>query len=98
MKPRKLLRPKQMWAKLGCGKTKFDEDCRHRRDDDPFVPGTTIKRLKPVPLGERNIAYVEHEGDELIDALAKLRDSAPASTRGTRGGAAIPAPDRPDGR
>jgi hypothetical protein len=76
MKPRKILRPKATQEKLACGKTKFDDDYRHHSDDDPDVPGAPgVKRLKPVPLGERNIGYLEHEVDELIDALAELRDA-----------------------
>jgi hypothetical protein len=76
MKPRRLLRQKAMCAKLGCGKTKFGKDYRYHSADDPYVPGAPgVKRLKPVPVGERNIAFLEHEGDELIDGLAALRDA-----------------------
>jgi hypothetical protein len=67
-----------MWAKLACGKTKFETHYRWHSDADPFVPDTKIPRLKPISLGERNIAYLEHEGDALINALAKLRDTAKA--------------------
>jgi predicted DNA-binding transcriptional regulator AlpA len=73
-KPRKILRPKAVYEKCGCGKTKFDEEYRYYSDGDPNVPGTDIPRLKPIPLGARNIGYLEHEADKLIDALAKLRD------------------------
>ena len=73
-KPRNILRPKATYQKFGCGKTKFDEDYRYHGPDNPFVPNTEIPRLKPLPLGERNIGYLEHEADKLIDALAKLRD------------------------
>ena len=61
--------------KFGCGKTKFDDDYRFHSADDPFVPNTDIPRLKPIPLGERNIGYLEHEADALIDALAAARRS-----------------------
>jgi hypothetical protein len=81
MKPRRLLRPKQTWAKLGVGKTSFDQHYRFHIPDDPFVPGTEIPRLKHVPLGERNIAYLEHEADALIDALAELRDVGARTTQ-----------------
>jgi predicted DNA-binding transcriptional regulator AlpA len=73
--PRIILRLKDVLNRLACGKTKFDDDYRHHSDDDPYVPGTNIPRVKPIPLGERNIGYLEHEVDELIDALAKLRDA-----------------------
>ena len=97
-----------MWAKLGIGKTVFEEKYRFHapdtncpechgtgRDPDadnpsgrcdacggtnPYVPDTQqrVKRVKAIPLGVRNIAFLEHEGDELIDGLAKLRDAAKA--------------------
>ena len=81
MKPQKILRPKATYEKLGCGKTKFDEDYRYHSPDNPFVPGTNIPRLKPIPLGERNIGYLEHEADALIAALARLRDAPKAGAR-----------------
>jgi hypothetical protein len=71
MKPRKILRPKETWKKLACGKTKFDEDYEFHDPADPYVPGTEIPRLKPIPLGPRNKGFLEHEADALIDALAK---------------------------
>jgi len=72
MKPRKILRPKETWNKLGCGKTKFEQDYRWHSDNDPDVPGAPgVKRLKPIPLGPRNIGFPENEIDELIEALAE---------------------------
>ena len=78
---RRILRAKEAWAKLACGKTKFEEDYRHHSDDDPHVPGTDIARVKPIPLGERLIGFLEHEIDDLIDALAELRDAIPDDAR-----------------
>jgi hypothetical protein len=71
--PRILLPLKQVLIRLACGKTKFEEDYRFHTPDDPYVPNTDIPRLKPIPIGERNIAFLEHELDELIDELAALR-------------------------
>jgi predicted DNA-binding transcriptional regulator AlpA len=45
------------------------------KDPLPFVPGTEIPRVRPVPLGPRNIGYLDAEIDELIDAIAELRDA-----------------------
>ena len=78
---RRILRAKEAWAKLACGKTKFEEDYRHHSDNDPHVPGTDIARVKPIPLGERLIGFLEHEIDDLIDALAELRDAIPDDAR-----------------
>jgi hypothetical protein len=98
MKSRKILRPKQTWASLGCGKTKFETDYRFHSADDPFVPGTNIRRLKPIKLGERNVGFLEHELDALIEALAeagghseskaKNRKAAPRQRQRRNGGSA----------
>ena len=76
--PTILLRLKQVLIRLACGKTKFDEDYRFHSADDPFVPNTEIPRLKPIALGERNIAFLESELDDLIDALARRRSAEPS--------------------
>jgi predicted DNA-binding transcriptional regulator AlpA len=70
-KPRKILRPKETWARFGRGKTAFEENYRWHSPDDPFVTGTRIKRLKPIRLGPRNVGFLEHEVDQLIDQLAE---------------------------
>jgi hypothetical protein len=84
--PRRLLRPKEAWARLGCGKTKFELEYRLRDPADPYVPGAPgVKRLKPLHLGPRNIAYLENEADDLIRGLAELREAAPpVGTRTTQ--------------
>jgi hypothetical protein len=71
MKPRRILRPKETWARLGCGKTKFEEDYEFHDSADPSITGTDIPRLKPIPLGPRNKGFLEDHLDALIDALAK---------------------------
>ena len=40
--------------------------------------------MKPIPLGERLIGFLEHEIDELIDALAELRDERQGIVRTPR--------------
>src|SRR5262245_59762075 len=67
--PRVILRLKQAVARLGCGRTKFDEDYRFHSADDPNVPGTKILRVKALDLGPRIKGFLEHEIDALIDAL-----------------------------
>jgi hypothetical protein len=77
-----ILRLKQVRNRLACGKTKFEEDYRWHTAADPDVPGMPgVKRLKPIPLGERNIGFLEHELDALIDALAAARDVTPPTPR-----------------
>jgi predicted DNA-binding transcriptional regulator AlpA len=74
MKPRKILRPKEAMTRLGCGHTKFYNDYVYRKGGDENVPGTSVRRLHSVPLGPRNVGLLEHEIDDLIDALTELRD------------------------
>ena len=76
--PRIILRLKQVLNRLACGKTKFKEHYRYHTPDDPHVPGTDIPRVKPIPLGPRNIGFLDSEIDGLVDALADLRDAQPA--------------------
>ena len=78
---RRILRAKEAWAKVACGKTKFEEDYRHHSDNDPYVTGTKdVLRLKEIPLGDRLIGFLEHEVDALIDALARRRDTVSVGT------------------
>jgi predicted DNA-binding transcriptional regulator AlpA len=77
MRPRTLTRLKQAYGCLGCGKTKFYQDYRLNDPAEPYVPGTTIPRLRPIHLGPRNIGFLGSEIDDLIDALAALRPVVP---------------------
>jgi predicted DNA-binding transcriptional regulator AlpA len=70
---KRITRPKEGYHRLGCGHTKFWEDYVLNDPDDPFVPNTKIPRLKRIPLGPRNIGFLDSEIDELIDALAAER-------------------------
>jgi predicted DNA-binding transcriptional regulator AlpA len=78
---KRIVREPEACDRLGCKRTKFREDYRLNDPAEPFVPDSEIPRLKPVPLGTRNLGFLDHEIDQLIDALAKLRDTAPAVTR-----------------
>jgi len=71
MKPRKIVRRKEAWGRMGCGRTKFTEDYEFHNEADPYVPGTKIKRLRSIPLGPVNRGFLDHELDALIDALAE---------------------------
>jgi predicted DNA-binding transcriptional regulator AlpA len=84
MKPKRIVREPEACSRLGCKRTKFREDYRLNDPADPNVPNTDIPRLRPIPLGVRNVGYLDGEIDQLIDGLAELRDSAPAVPRTTR--------------
>ncbi len=57
---------------LPVGHSKFYQDFVLHSEDDPYVPGTSIPRLRPVPLGENAVGYYSDELAALIDALGEL--------------------------
>jgi predicted DNA-binding transcriptional regulator AlpA len=65
-RPKRLLRPKEAWSRLGCKRTKFYED---------YVK---TGRLRLVTLGPKSKGAVEDEVDSLIDELIAARDSETA--------------------
>jgi predicted DNA-binding transcriptional regulator AlpA len=77
MNPKRILREPEACSRLGCRRTKFRTDYRLTDPAKPNVPHTNIPRLRPVPLGPRNIGFLEHEIDELIGGLAELRELRP---------------------
>ena len=84
MKPKRIVREPEACDRLGCKRTKFRDDYRLNDPANPNVPNTPIPRLRPVPLGPHNIGFLDDELDELITALAELRDTVPAAKRTTR--------------
>lgn len=55
----------------------------HRSDDDPFVPGTEVRRLKLVDIGPKARAIDEADLDQLINELAAIPHK-PWDVRGDR--------------
>jgi hypothetical protein len=76
----RMLRPKVVQAQIGVGKTKFNDDfIDHGRDGEGrYIPGTDVRRLRPVYLGPRCIAFPSDEVDDLIERLKALRDAQAA--------------------
>jgi predicted DNA-binding transcriptional regulator AlpA len=71
-----ILRPKVTQARLGLGKTIFNDNyVDHGRDGEACIPGTDIPRLRPVPLGPRCIGFPSDEVDQLLERLRALRDA-----------------------
>jgi hypothetical protein len=62
-------------GRLGVGKTKFHEDFIDN-GGDPYIPGTRVRRLKPVRIGLRAMAFVDDEIDQLVEGLRAERDKA----------------------
>jgi hypothetical protein len=78
MSAKRILRPAQVHGpnnKIPVGHTKFFEDMVYHEGGDEFVPGTKIRRLRRVPLGERAIGFLEDEVDALIEGLRAHRDA-----------------------
>jgi hypothetical protein len=64
-------------GRLGIGKTKFNEDYVFHPDcpdEDGFLPGTRVRRLRPVALGVHASGFLSDEVDELIEQLRRERD------------------------
>ena len=93
IKPKRIVRKKEAYGRLGCGHTKFYSDYVLRDAKNPYVPGTRIERLKPIPLGPRNVGFLDSELDALIDGLAELRTSQ-RMPRPERGEERLPKYDR----
>jgi hypothetical protein len=69
----KIVRKSDIPERLGVGETKFRVDYQFHDSSDPYVPDTNppIKRLRLIALGKRAQGALEHELDQLIEALAK---------------------------
>ena len=77
----RLLRPSLLYGKhgrLGVGRTKFFEDYVHRNDGavEQFIAGTSVRRLKLLKIGQRAVAAISDEVDQLIEALRAERRCA----------------------
>jgi predicted DNA-binding transcriptional regulator AlpA len=96
---KQLLRPKAARERVGVKRTKFDADyVDHGREGERNIPGTDIPRVRPVPLGPRAIAFIEAEIDELIERLARRRDTHPETLPRTLAGRAAVARTSPPAR
>jgi hypothetical protein len=78
-----ILRGRAAWQKVGVGRTNFFENFVLNDDSDPYVPGTDgeVRRVRPIPLGERAIGFIEDEVDVLIEDLRRWRNSRPLQPR-----------------
>jgi len=62
-------------GRLGVSKTTFFENYVLNDVNDPFLPGTTVKRLRLLRLAPKATAVFDREVDELIEGLRKWRDA-----------------------
>jgi hypothetical protein len=68
----KIRRPAQTYGAgnpLPIGKTKFWDDYVLHSADDPFIPGTKVRRLKPIALGPKARGFDDDEIDAVIKGL-----------------------------
>ena len=56
---------------LGVGRTKLFSDLLHREDDDPYIPGTTVRRMQTVRLGPKAIGVLDTEVQRVTSELTK---------------------------
>jgi hypothetical protein len=68
-------------GRIPVSRSKFYEDFVLKDSTDPCIPGTTILRVRPVPLGGKCTGFVEHELDAVNAALVKARDVAPLPSK-----------------
>jgi hypothetical protein len=81
----KILRPKDIYGPgnpLPVGHSKFWRDFVYKPGGDEFIPGTKIKRLRLVQLGDRAVGAFSDEVEELIEAYRALRNRVPAQLLG----------------
>jgi hypothetical protein len=78
---KRMLRPKQIYGRAGripVERTSFWDNIVYHEGGDPFIPGTSVKRLKLTHIGPRAVAGFEDEVDAIVEGLRKQRD-APAA-------------------
>ena len=94
MKPKRIVREPEACNRLGCKRTTFRTNYRLNDPADPFVPNTTIPRVKPIPLGPRNIGFAETALDALIDALVEAGGHSESKAKNRKAARAAPAAQR----
>jgi hypothetical protein len=62
-------------GRLGVSKTTFFERFVLHDVSDPYLPGTTVRRLRLLRLAPKATAVFDREVDELIEGLRKWRDA-----------------------
>jgi predicted DNA-binding transcriptional regulator AlpA len=89
---KRFVREPEACDRLGCGRSTFRENYRLNDPNDPYVPGTQIKRTKPLHLGPRNVAFEEADLDRLIDALVEAGGHSKTAAKKRKAARAAPAP------
>jgi hypothetical protein len=56
---------------LGVGRTKLFSDLLLRDDDNPNIPGTTVRRMQTVRLGPKTIGVPDTEVQRVTSELTK---------------------------
>jgi len=70
------------------GRRKFYEDIVLKSENDPYIPGTKIRRLRLASLGENVRVGFEHEIEALAEALLAERDALAEEARAVAAAAA----------
>jgi hypothetical protein len=82
----RILRPEPIQQRLGVKASKFYADFVLRDAADPYLPGTTIPRLRLFSLTGRASGALEHDVDKLIEALSRqaFQPPVPVGQRSAR--------------
>ena len=75
---KRIIRPREAWQKLGIGRTNFHDNYLLKEGGGEHVPGTNVRRLRPVPLGPRAVGFLNDEVDAVIEGLRAFRDGGVA--------------------
>jgi hypothetical protein len=77
----RIIRPNQLYGLnglFGIGHSKFYKDYVEHEGGDPFIPGTRVRRLRLLKLGERAKGATDVEVNRIIEGLcaeAKLLEA-----------------------
>jgi hypothetical protein len=59
---------------LDIGKSSFYENIVLKNPDDPFIPGTPVRRLPVIPLGPKAVGAAEEQVERVSEELRRWRE------------------------
>ena len=58
---------------LGVGRTKLFSDLLFRDDGDPYIPGTTVRRMQTIRLGPKAVVLLCHRPSTFAELARSIR-------------------------
>jgi hypothetical protein len=68
-------------GRLGISRSTFFDNFVLHNEDDPYIPGTNVRRLKLLHLAQNACAAFNDEIDALEEGLKRWRDDKPPAKR-----------------